>query len=200
MAQSAFSSRILDLNRNGLAAADVDVWVFNAGPPMIYASNLAMSGGTNLLTTDAYSHAWYYEDKGIGTSLDIDRQTDVDNTNTTTVLTNGSNVAPSGRRCAEDANSVVAFKELENTGGSSFANPAVDVNSGNNAEGQVSISVQNVQRRDGRVVAFSMRTSIALGGGAETAFLAKLRFPKPHAKPVGKFPMPVLRAAVVGRR
>lgn len=200
MAQSAFSSRILDLNRNGLAAADVDVWVLDAGPPMIYACNLAMTGGQNFLTTDAYSHAWYYSDLGIGSSQLVDQQTAVNNTNTTTVLTNGNDVAPAQRRCAEDGNTIVALKEMENPGATSFANPSVDLNSGSNAEAQVSISVQDVERRDGRVVVFTMRTAIAIGGGAETAFLAKLRFPKPHAKPVQSFPMPVLRAAAVGRR
>jgi hypothetical protein len=200
MPQAAFSSRVLDANRNGLAAADVDYWVFNAGPPMIYAAALQMTGGQAIETTDAYSHAWFYSDRGIGTSQDIARQTDVNNADTTPALVNGTMLTTANRRCASDANSIESFSEIENTGGASFSSPAARVDSGLNSESQVSISVQDVQRRDGRVVELTMRTSIAIGGGAETPFLAKLRFPKPHAVGVVRHPMPPLRLRAAGRR
>jgi hypothetical protein len=203
MAQTALNSRIMDSARVALAAENVDVWVFNKGAPMIVATSLGMTGGQDLETTDAASTAWFYYDpslalNGMGLSQDVDRQTDVNNTFDNSVLTNGTVITGGSRRCTVNASWVSSFKEIENPGGSSFFNPNSRVSSGENSEGQVSISVQNVKDRDGRVVAFSMRTDIAVGGGAETPFLAKLRFPKPHAKPAIRFPMPVLRSRAIG--
>lgn len=196
MSQAAFSSRVLDKSRNALAAVDTDYVVTNKGVSLIYASALQMTGGQDILTTDAYSHAWYYEG-GAGT-FDVDRQTDVCNAVTDTVLVLNNILTFGNARCAADANSVEGFKEVVNTGGSSFAFPAIDVLSGQNAESQAGINVANVWDLDGRVVIMTMRTAIAIGGGDETSFLAKLRFPKPKTD-FTSFPNPAL-AGGVGRR
>jgi hypothetical protein len=199
MAQAAFSSRVLDRDRNALAAVDSDYWVMNKGPALIYAAALEMVGQT-IETTDAYSHAWFYEDRGIGSSDDIKPQTGVSNVTTGTPLTWGALVQSFNKRCTTDGNSVDSLKEITNTGQASSDAPLVNITAGQNSESQVGITVAGVQDRDGRVVVTTMRTAIAIGGGAETAFLAKLRFPKPHAVGKTRYPMPRLRAPVAGRR
>lgn len=206
MTQAAFSSRILNASRVALAAVDTDYWVVDKGPAMIQALTLQMTGGQDIATTDAYSHAWYYYNEslplnGMGLSSDTNPQTDVSNqVGSVTPLVNGSTVTAANKRATTDGNSVDSLKELLNNAGASSQAPAVTILSGQNSESQCAFNVRNVKDRDGAVIGFSMRTAIAIGGGAETPFLAKLRFPKPHAKPVEKFPMPRLRAGGVGRR
>lgn len=167
---------------------------------MIYAAALQMTGGQAIETTDAYSHAWYYEKAGIGSSDDIRPTSDVSNVTVGTPLTWGTLLTVANARCAQDANSIESLKEIANTGQASSDAPAVRIDSGLNSESQVAINVRNVNRRDGAVIVLTMRTAIAIGGGAETPFLAKLRFPKPHAVGVVRHPMPPLRLRAVGRR
>lgn len=199
MPQAAFSSRILNANRVALAAVDTDYWVMNKGPAMIVSLTLQMTGGQNIATTDAYSHAWFYYNEslpsnGLGTSDDTKPGTDVSNSTIGTPLVWGTVVTAANKRGTTDGNSVDSLKEINNTGQASSDQPSVQINSGQNSESQCSINVANVKDRDGAVIQISMRTAIAIGGGAETPFPAKLRFPKPHAVGVTRFPMPRLRA------
>lgn len=199
MTQAAFSSRVLNASRVALAAVDTDYWVMDKGIVMIHALALQMTGGQDIQTTDAYSHSWFYYDtslpiNGQGLSKDIEPQTDVSNqAGSGTVLVNGSTVTAANKRCTTDGNSVDSLKELLNNAGASSQAPAIAILSGQNSEGQVAIRVHDVKSRDGAVIQFAMRTAIAIGGGAETPFAAKLRFPKPHAVGVPRFPLPRLR-------
>jgi hypothetical protein len=205
MTQAAFSSRVLNASRVALAAVDTDYWVMDKGPSMIHCLALEMTGGQTLATTDAYSHAWFYYNpalplNGLGTSTDTRPETDVSNVTTGTGLVWGTVVTTANKRCTTNGSSIDALKEITNTGQASSDAPNPAIASGQNSESQLGFNVRGVKDRDGAVIQFSMRTAIAIGGGAETPFLAKLRFPKPHAKPVAKFPMPRLRAGGVGRR
>jgi hypothetical protein len=205
MTQSAFSSRVLNASRVALAAVDTDYWVMNKGPVMIHCLALEMTGGQGIQTTDAYSHAWFYYDEklplnGLGLSRDTEPQTDVSNQTTGTGLVFGTVVTAANKRCTTNGSSVDSLRELTNSAGASSNAPNVAILSGQNSESQLGFNVRGVKDRDGAVIQFSMRTAIAIGGGAETPFLAKLRFPKPHAKPVIKHPMPVLRSRAVGKR
>lgn len=189
MTQSILASRILDRNRLPLAANDTEIFVTNKATVFIYAAVLEMNGGQDILTTDAYSHAYRYE--GRAGTFDVDRQGAVINEVSGTVLVYGTIVDGARRQCGSFPGTVDSLIEIVNTGGSSFGNPTGNINSGFCSESQVGLRFADLEDRDGAVVIMTIRTAIAIGGGAETDCAAKFRFPKPPVD-YSSFPNPAM--------